>query len=141
VSGHILHLAISHSHVFLLNSRLGHFSATCSIARTRQPFSRSYRFILPSSLAMNLSSTLGFSPQLPVSVCGTGNCKICLADFLGSLITFTHSGRSHPVLSGFIKNCGLACNSYNYTLKRPFVCARNFHYSFSTSLLQSVREY
>ena len=141
MSGHILHLAISHSHVFLLNSRLGHFSATFSIARTRQPFSRSYRFILPSSLAMNLSSTLGFSPQLPVSVCGTGNCKICLADFLGSLLTFTQFGRSLLVLSGFSKSSGLAWTIYTYTLKRPFVCARNFHYSFSTSLLQSVLEY
>ena len=37
-----------------------------------RPFSRSYRSILPNSLAMNLSSTLGFSPRLPVSVCGTG---------------------------------------------------------------------
>jgi hypothetical protein len=141
VSGHILHLAISHSHVFLLNSRLGHFSATSCIAARRQPFSRSYRFILPSSLAMNLSSTLGFSPQLPVSVCGTGNCKICLADFLGSLIRFTQFGRSLLVLSGFSIKYGLACIRYTYTLKRPFVCARNFHYSFSTSLLQPVREY
>src|ERR1700709_1358654 len=37
-----------------------------------RPFSRSYGSILPNSLAMNLSSTLGFSPRLPVSVCGTG---------------------------------------------------------------------
>ena len=89
MSGHILHISILHSHVFLLNSRLGHFSATCCIATARHPFSRSYRVILPSSLAMNLSSTLGFSPRLPVSVCGTGNTKICLAGFLGSLVTST----------------------------------------------------
>ena len=36
------------------------------------PFSRSYGVILPSSLTRVLSLTLGFSPRLPVSVCGTG---------------------------------------------------------------------
>ena len=29
MSGHIRHLSISHSHMFLLNSRLDHFSAPC----------------------------------------------------------------------------------------------------------------
>jgi hypothetical protein len=89
VSGHILHLSISHSHVFLLNSRLGHFSATCCIATARHPFSRSYRVNLPSSLAMDHSSTLGSSPRLPVSVSGTGTISICLGGFLGSLLTFS----------------------------------------------------
>ena len=37
-----------------------------------QPFSRSYGFILPSSLTRVFSRALGFSPHLPVSVCGTG---------------------------------------------------------------------
>ena len=35
------------------------------------PFSRSYGDILPSSFSTDHSSTLGFSPRLPVSVCGT----------------------------------------------------------------------
>ena len=39
---------------------------------TGHPFSRSYRVILPSSLTRVLSRALGFSPRLPVSVCGTG---------------------------------------------------------------------
>ena len=89
MSGHILHLSISHSHVFLLNSRLGHFSATSHIAIRRHPFSRSYRVNLPSSLAMTHSSTLGSSPRLPVSVSGTGTISICLGGFLGSLLTFS----------------------------------------------------
>ena len=38
----------------------------------KQPFSRSYGFILPSSLTRVFSRALGFSPHLPVSVCGTG---------------------------------------------------------------------
>src|SRR5699024_3214623 len=39
----------------------------------QHPFSRSYGVILPSSLTRVLSITLGFSPRLPVSVCGTGS--------------------------------------------------------------------
>ena len=54
---------------YLLNSRLGLFTA--AIFRWH-PFSRSYGVILPSSLTIVLSLTLGFSPHLPVSVCGTG---------------------------------------------------------------------
>src|SRR5690606_26544058 len=64
--------------VFLLNSRLDRFSATglCSPSRRwityyRHPFSRSYGVSLPSSFSTDHSSTLGFSPRLPVSVCGT----------------------------------------------------------------------
>lgn len=42
---------------------------------------------MPSSLAVIHSSTLGFSPRPPVSVCGTGGCTFRrLAGFLGSLI-------------------------------------------------------
>ncbi len=44
----------------------------CGPDYSGRPFSRSYGSILPNSLAMNLSSTLGFSPRLPVSVYGTG---------------------------------------------------------------------
>ena len=69
--------------MFLLNSRLSHFSATL---RRGHPFSRSYRVNLPSSLAMIHSSTLGFSPRLPVSVYGTGGTIISLESFLGSLL-------------------------------------------------------
>ncbi len=55
--------------MFLLNSRLGLFSAAYS---RRHPFSRSYGVILPSSLTRVLPFVLGFSPRPPVSVCGTG---------------------------------------------------------------------
>ncbi|RDE20760.1 hypothetical protein DV712_11155 [Parageobacillus thermoglucosidasius] len=40
------------------------------------PFSRSYGVILPSSLTRVLPRTLGFSPRLPVSVCGTGTSHL-----------------------------------------------------------------
>ena len=55
--------------MFLVNSRLGLFTAALFRGR---PFSRSYGAILPSSLTTLLPLALGFSPHLPVSVCGTG---------------------------------------------------------------------
>ena len=78
MSDPILHLSIWQSPVFLLNSRLGLFTA----AHIRErPFSRSYGTILPSSLAMNHSSALGYSPRLPVSVYGTGCIYLKLRGF------------------------------------------------------------
>jgi hypothetical protein len=67
--------------VFLLNSRLGLFSAASSgtayaTPYARHPFSRSYGVILPSSLTRVLPSALGSSPRLPVSVCGTGTFSL-----------------------------------------------------------------
>ena len=69
MSGCILHLSISHSPVFLLNSCLDLFSAP---HLTGDPFSRSYRVNLPSSLTVNLSSALVYSTRLRVSVWSTG---------------------------------------------------------------------
>ena len=53
----------------MVNSRLGHFTAA---SRSWHPFFRSYGVNLPSSLTIVHSLTLGFSPHLPVSDCGTG---------------------------------------------------------------------
>ena len=55
--------------MFLVNSRLDHFSAPHS---REDPLSRSYGVNLPSSLAVIHSSTLEFSSHPPVSVYGTG---------------------------------------------------------------------
>ena len=63
--------------MFLVNSRLGHFTATPSSSGRRSftlmghPFSLGYGVSLPSSLVSVLSRALGFSPCLPVTVCGT----------------------------------------------------------------------
>ena len=63
--------------MFLVNSRLARFTATPACFRgkplhtPRHTFSRSYGVSLPSSFATLHSSALGFSPHLPVSVCGT----------------------------------------------------------------------
>ncbi len=63
--------------MFLLNSRLGLFTAAHQgLHPNEHPFSRSYGVILPSSLTRVLSITLGFSPHLPVSVCGTGTSRL-----------------------------------------------------------------
>ena len=59
--------------MFLVNSRLGHFSAPNS---RWVRFSRSYAVNLPSSLAVIHSSTLGSSPHPPVSVYGTGRIAL-----------------------------------------------------------------
>ena len=59
--------------MFLVNSRLGLFSAAYL---SRHPFSLSYGVNLPSSLTTLLPLVLGFSPHLPVSVCGTGAFSI-----------------------------------------------------------------
>ena len=72
MSGCILHISISHSPVFLLNSCLDRFSA---------PQVTSYRVSLPSSLTVNHSSALVYSTRLRVSVCGTGTTRIKFSGF------------------------------------------------------------
>ena len=57
----------------MVNSCLNLFTAAC---QSRHPFSRSYGVILPSSLTIVRSLTLGFSPHLPVSVYGTGTLDL-----------------------------------------------------------------
>ena len=71
-------LTISHSHMFLVNSRLGHFSAPAS---PRDPLSLSYGVNLPSSLAVIHSSASGYSPHPPVSVYGTGGPSLSASRF------------------------------------------------------------
>ena len=78
MSAPILQLSLSQAPVFVVNSRLGLSSAAgcCSFRlgshSFRLPLSRSYGYILPSSLTRVLPRTLGSSPRIPVSVCSTG---------------------------------------------------------------------
>ena len=76
--------------MFLLNSRLGLFSAAHS---HEHPFSLSYGVNLPSSLTTLLPLALEFSSYLPVSVCGTGSRGIHKA-FLAPLYACFPSFRS-----------------------------------------------
>ena len=115
MSGLILHLSISQSLVFLLNSRLGHFSAP----RLREdPFSRSYRVNLPNSLAMTHSSTFGYSPRPPVSVYGTGSPYLMLSGFSWkSASPRCHLFRRIGVLSRFSSPVGFASQAFTFALQ------------------------
>ena len=68
----------------MVNSCLGLFTAA---SRRRLPLSRSYGVNLPSSLTTLLPLALGFSPHLPVSVCGTGTLA-----FLRAFLASEHRG-------------------------------------------------
>ncbi len=69
--------------MFLLNSRLGHFSATPIF--WGRPFSRSYGASLPSSLTKGIPFTSVFSTCPPVSVCGTVDVRSRIEAFLGGV--------------------------------------------------------
>ena len=71
--------------MFLLNSRLGLFSAAYL---RKHPFSRSYGVNLPSSLTTLLPLALESSSYLPVSVCGTGSFQIHTAFLVSIHVTF-----------------------------------------------------
>ena len=82
--------------MFVVNSRLGLFSAAASssnskcLHRLRPSFSRSYGCILPSSLTRVFPRTLGFSPRLPVSVLVRAT-RFSLEAFLGSVVQLNSS--------------------------------------------------
>ena len=115
MSGLILHLSISQSLVFLLNSRLGHFSAP---HLREDPFSRSYRVNLPNSLAMTHSSTFGYSPRPPVSVYGTGCHHLKLSGFSWkSASPRCHLFRRIGVLSRFSSPVGFASQAFTFALQ------------------------
>ena len=109
--------------MFLINSRLDHFSA--APPRAGRLFSRSYESILPSSLAMNLSSTLEFSSQLPVSVYGTGSYNLTLEGFLGGHYTHYPRHRSFVVLSRFSKSCAFYYTTYTFAVQRTIPSVRS----------------
>ena len=118
----ILHLSISHSPVFLLNSCLDLFSAPHS---REDPLFRSYGVNLPSSLTVNLPSALVFSTRLRVSVCGTGTTIVLLSGFSReSDYLLYHAARRLCVLSGSTLTADLPTVIYIYTLQRPFPSGR-----------------
>jgi len=63
------------------------------------PFFRSYGAILPSSLTRVRSSTLGYSPHPPVSVCGTGSPRHSLRGFSWQRGFDRFMGRALPIAS------------------------------------------
>ena len=92
--------------MFLVNSRYPLVTATPGRSRRKvhhpqgHTFSRSYGANLPSSLTRVLSSALGCSPCLPVSVYGTGGLSTRPAAFLGSMeLPSSASGRTFRLSS------------------------------------------
>ena len=85
----------------------------------RLPLSRSYGYILPSSLTRVLPRTLGFSPRIPVSVYGTG----------GNFLT-----------RSFSRQCGVS--SFNFisevSTSRLRLPERGFAYVPSYTLIQEL---
>ena len=80
---------------------------------------------MPSSLAMIHSSTLGYSPRLPVSVCGTGFYSLELSGFSWkSDYLRYHRPRRFGVLSAFGTAGGFACHRYTYGLQRTIPSVR-----------------
>ena len=140
MSGCILLFSYSHSPVFLVNSCLDLFSAPHT---GEDPLFRSYRVNLPSSLTVIHSSALVYSTRLRVSVCGTGVIRICLADFLGSMITYAialFQGTLHTLRFDSLR--GFACgNQRLHPLTSYSVRRRYCHSSVPTSLLMTVTEY
>jgi hypothetical protein len=123
--------------VFLLNSRLGRFSAASfpslphgQLKYQRHPFSRSYGVILPSSFSTDHSSTLGFSPRLPVSVFGTVGQHTPARGFSWRQASGTLGGastplgiRSHLQPGGFASPARLL-RCIGTSITRRFLCFR-----------------
>ena len=134
-------LLFMQSPVFLLNSRLGLFTASYS---HRNPFSRSYRVNLPSSLTMDHSSALGYSPRLPVSVYGTGCLKLQrLEAFLGNKFTNTiYSSKPKQYYQVSAQGTDLPIPLITYTLQRTIPSVRGcFTIPSLHHYLKQVSEY
>jgi len=69
--------------VFLVNSRLKSFTEISHIIAYTQDgaYPEVTHAVLPNSLTKVLSYTLGFSPHLPVLVCGTISVSLALTTF------------------------------------------------------------
>ena len=88
----------------------------CGLHRWRHPFFRSYGVNMPSSLTTLLPLALGFSPHLPVSVCGTGaGISIYLFSPLlhhASLLYFGPFRPSQPTLGSWLHIVSVYLNSW-----------------------------
>ena len=116
MSGCILHLSISHSPVFLVNSCLDRFSAP---RRSEDPLSRSYRVSLPSSLTVIHSSASVYSTRPRVSVYGTGAPTVELSGFSRErgYARCWGSPEGIPILSGSDQAVDLPAALNSYTLQ------------------------
>ena len=105
-----------------------------------QPFSRSYGFILQSSLTRVISRALVFSTCLPVSVCGTGT-SIFLSSFswqrrIKDFVTIFHSSSCLRLsLRGFAYATPYSLERLtNWPLALPFCVTASSSYSGGTGI-------
>ena len=140
MSGCILHLASSHSPVFLLNSCLDLFSAPPSL---EDPLSRSYGVNLPSSLTMNLPTPQYVLPNYLCRFAVRVPAMLSLADFLGSMVTLAIGFLRRGLRTlNFGSTPGFAWESHNLQSSTHYSgSARRCHYCVSTSPRRAVREY
>ena len=92
------------------------------------PLSRSYGYILPSSLTRVLPRTLGFSPRIPVSVYGTG----------GSSLTRSFSRQCGVSNFARISACSasrLRLSVHGFAYAPPYTLARELPFSRLPTLL------
>ena len=115
----------------------------CARPGGRDPLSRSYGVNLPSSLTVNLSSALVCSTRPRVSVYGTGRRQICLAGFLGSLITSAVGLSRGTLRTVLFQHHGGICLPMVYLRSSTHysVSARECHFSVATSLCRRVTEF
>ena len=87
----------------------------------RHPLSRSYGVILPSSFSVNHSSTLGFSPRLPVSDYGTVDVWPHLRSFSRQCAPDPLTGSENPfgVGSRLPERICLPRNAYHLASENP----------------------
>ena len=105
-----------------------------------QPFSRSYGFILQSSLTRVISRALVFSTCLPVSVCGTGT-SVFLSSFswqrrIKDFVTSFHSSSCLRLpMSGFAYSSPYTLERLtNWPLALPFCVTASSTYSGGTGI-------
>ena len=129
--------------MFLLNSRLGLFTAALMRLHAQEhPFSRSYGVILPSSLTRVLSHTLGFSPRLPVSVCGTGTSHLDRGfSWQCEIRNFVHSdspSQLNVTVCGFAYTHALLLGRAQPTARLPYPTASP-HFSNGEEVVQEYQ--
>ena len=115
----------------------------CALHCCRDPFSRSYRVNLPSSLTMNLPSASVYSTRLRVSVYGTGTLWVKLSGFSREYAYLRYCiVRRRCILSTFSSEGGFACPHQRLrSLTGYSVSPRKCHFSVSTSPHKVVTEF
>ena len=115
----------------------------CALHCCRDPFSRSYRVNLPSSLTMNLPSASVYSTRLRVSVYGTGTLWVKLSGFSRESAYLLYcAARGLCILFKFSSEGGFACLPHHlHSLTSISVRTRQCHFSVSTSPHKLVTEF